>query len=127
MTFLEAHMKLGHPSIQETKKNQSLGWELTNIETKCEACAIGKAKQKGVTKQSNHQVAKRNGERIFLDLTSLKNTEFPDIEDVPKPYWRIIVDERTQMKFSEFYATKKQMVEPTCEFINYLKNQNFNQ
>ena len=32
-----------------------------------------------------------------------------------KPNWRILVDERTQTKFSAFYETKSDMVEPTCE------------
>jgi hypothetical protein len=32
-----------------------------------------------------------------------------------KPHWRIMVDERTQLKFSDFFKTKSGMVEPTCE------------
>ena len=34
---------------------------------------------------------------------------------VTKPNWRIIVDERTGMKFSDFFDKKSGMVEPTCE------------
>jgi hypothetical protein len=34
---------------------------------------------------------------------------------VTKPNWRIMVDERTGMKFSNFYAAKTGMVEPTCK------------
>jgi hypothetical protein len=32
-----------------------------------------------------------------------------------KPNWRIMVEERTQLKFSDFYPTKNRMIEPTCE------------
>jgi hypothetical protein len=38
-----------------------------------------------------------------------------------KPYWQIMVDERTQMKFSDFFVTKRGMVEPTCKLICTLK------
>jgi len=125
LSYQEAHAKLGHISINETKRiSKSFGWRLTGDEEKCEACAIGKAQQKGVTKSSSHQSASKNGERMFLDLSSVKNTEFPEVDRVPKPYWCIIVDERTQMKFSSFYSTKNEMVEPTCEFFNMLKNEN---
>jgi len=124
MTYLEAHSKLGHVSVNETKRiSKSLGWTITNEDQRCQDCAMGKAQQKGVVKKSTHQIATKNGERMFLDLSSVKNTEFPEMDVVPKPYWRIIVDERTQMKFSDFYSTKNEMVEPTCEFFNKLKNE----
>jgi hypothetical protein len=32
-----------------------------------------------------------------------------------KPNWRIMVEERTQLKFSDFYPTKNGMIEPTFE------------
>ena len=34
---------------------------------------------------------------------------------ITKPYWIMLVDARTRMKWSNFYATKEGMVEPTCE------------
>ena len=33
---------------------------------------------------------------------------------VTKPYWRILVDEQTEMKWFNFYATKDELVEFTC-------------
>ena len=119
MPLMEAHSKLGHISISETKRiSKQLGWRIDDEYERCEACAIGKAQQKGVTKRSNHVIATKNGERVFLDISSVKNTEFPEVEVTPKPYWRIIVDERTQMKFSDFFTTKNGMVEPTCKLFN---------
>ena len=61
---------------------------------------------------------------MFLDISSVKNTEFPEVEVTPKPYWRIIVDERAQMKFSDFFTTKNGMVEPKCELFNIWRDNN---
>ena len=36
---------------------------------------------------------------------------------VNKPNWRLITDQRTGMKFSDFFATKNGMIEPTCEIF----------
>ena len=54
---------------------------------------------------------------MYLDVGWLrpKNKE----NRLYKPYWRIIVDERTQMKHSAFFNTKKGMVEPTCELFQH--------
>jgi hypothetical protein len=40
------------------------------------------------------------------------------VENVPKPYWRIIVDKRTQLKFSDSFSSKSGMIEPTYILIN---------
>ena len=51
--------------------------------------------------------------RIFLDIAMIKKQKGGP--SVTKLNWRIMVDERTGMKFSDFYASKTAMVEPTCE------------
>jgi len=78
----------------------------------CEACAAAKAKQKNVPKVSDHVQSTENAGRVFLDIATVKSPkEGPKVRN---PNWRVIVDERTQMKFSGFFATKNGMVEPTC-------------
>ena len=79
----------------------------------CDSCAAGKAKQKNICKESDHQPAKNSNERIFLEIATLKS--MPNGPTVTKPNWRIMVDERTQLKFSNFLDTKNGMIEPTCE------------
>ena len=37
-----------------------------------------------------------------------------ELEEAIKPYWLIMVDEKTQLKFSDFFTTKHSMIEPTC-------------
>ena len=115
MNFNEAHDKLGHMSNTLTKATaKQLGWQLIGAIKPCESCAIAKAKQKNVPKKSEHQIATKNGERIFLDISSVKTMEKLD-KTASRPFWRIMVDERTQLKFSDFFDTKDGMVEPTCE------------
>jgi Reverse transcriptase (RNA-dependent DNA polymerase) len=58
--------------------------------------------------------------RIHLDISSVRNHDYED--STSKPYWQIIVDERTQMKFSDFFASKNGMVEPTCQLVQNLRN-----
>jgi hypothetical protein len=50
--------------------------------------------------------------RIFLDLASVKTPK--GAPRIAKRNWRIMVDERTGMKFSDFSAMKEGMIEPTC-------------
>ena len=123
MTADEAHQKLGHVSQKSVVAiSKYLGWKIKGTATQCEACAVGKARQRNVEKRSKHIIAKEAGERIFLDIASIKeNNEFFEVEDgkpTSKPYWRILVDERTQLKFSDFFCSKKEMIEPTCELLN---------
>jgi hypothetical protein len=120
----EAHQKLGHISIAKTKRiGKSLNWNIVDDIKKCELCTVGKAKQENVIKKSNHETAAEAGERIFLDISSVKNREFPEMESTSKPYWRLLVDEKTQLKFSSSHATKKGMVEPMCELFEKRKTE----
>jgi hypothetical protein len=41
-----------------------------------------------------------------------------------KRYWRILVDEASQFKISDFFEIKNAMIEPTCEKSFNLKEEN---
>ena len=100
---------------------KNLNWKLKlGGSLVCEACNITKAKQKAVVKISELDPVKRSGERIYLDISSVKAPS--GIPQPSKPRWRIMVDERTNLKFSDFFATKDGMIEPTCMQINKWKN-----
>jgi hypothetical protein len=121
LSYTQAHERLGHMSSAHTKATaKQLGWTITGVVKPCESCAIAKAKQKNVPKASEHVVATENGQRVFLDISSIKIMEDTD-KPTTQPYWRIMVDERTQLKFSDFYLTKDGMVEPTCEQLHRWK------
>ena len=56
----------------------------------CDACSAGKAKQKNVPKASEHEAARENNERIYLDIATVKK---PNGTSVTRSNWRIMVDE----------------------------------
>jgi hypothetical protein len=80
----------------------------------CTACTIGKAKQKAISFTDSDDVKEMDTKtRIYLDLSSIKKPK--DIKQIHNRHCRILVDEKTQMKFVDFFETKNGMVEPTCE------------
>ena len=103
MNINKAHDLLGHSDEQKVRDTaKALNWELTRGNLKvCQSCAAGKAKQKNVPKQSEHKPSTKNGERVFLDIATVKKPSGTNIR-VSKPNWRILVDERTGLKVSDF-------------------------
>ena len=64
--------------------------------------------------------SKQVGERLFLDIATAKAPKGV-MQKASRPQWRIIVDERSKMKFSGFFPKKSGMVEPKCELLNKWK------
>jgi hypothetical protein len=115
MTIQQAHDRLAHSGEENTRITAAeLGWTIMRGMLKpCDACSTGKAKQKNVPKISTHKMANNNEPRVFLDIATVKSPKGGP--KVNKPNWCIMVTEREQLKFSDFYDTKNGMVEPTCE------------
>jgi hypothetical protein len=127
VTEHQAHQMLGHMSMVRTRQIASmLQWRLTDKMGVCASCAEGKARQKNISTKTKRNTNVENSGRLHIDLSSIKHSESLEPEQITKPYWLIIVDERTQMKFSEFFSHKNAMIEPTCqqliEWINSGKN-----
>jgi hypothetical protein len=40
-----------------------------------------------------------------------------------RPYWSILVEEKAQLKFSDFFETKIGMIEPTFELFTQWKSE----
>ena len=106
----QTHDKLAHCGEDLTRRTaEAHGWKLTMGGLKpCEACTIGKAKQKNVPKITKVEPLKEGENRIFHDIATVKRTK--NQPNVTKPNWRIMVDGRTGLKFSDFFATKNGMV-----------------
>jgi hypothetical protein len=115
ITIEQAHVRLGHSSEDVTRKTaNALNWILTKGTLKpCDACAAAKAKQKNVPKTSSMAPSntKKDESRIYLGIATINR---PDKKQVFKKNWRIMVDEQTGTKFTDFYETKAGMIEPTC-------------
>jgi hypothetical protein len=89
---------MGYLSVQQTKEvSKNVAWKFAAEMPKCSDCAIGKGKQKSVSKKSNHVVAEKVGEWLFLDIAAVFEELDSDvsIETTRKGYWRFIVDEGT--------------------------------
>jgi hypothetical protein len=125
LTIQQAHDRLGHFGEDATRQTaKQLGWELTKGSLKpCESCAAaGKAKQRNIPKDNNGESLKLHESRIYLDIATVKKKEGQP--NATKANWRIMVDERTRLKFSDFYANNNEMVEPTCEqFVRWKQTQ----
>ena len=116
MSIEKAHRLLGHLNEEETRRTaKALGWELTRGTLKpCDGCTKGKAKQRNVPKVSDHVKSTESNGRIFLDLSKVVDPNETS-KSLYKKFWRIMVDEKTGMKFSDFFEAKSGMVEPTLE------------
>jgi hypothetical protein len=118
MTIAQAHGKLGHFNEDATcKAAKQMGWKLKPGALKsCEACAAAKAKQKNVPQISEGTPPENGKNRIYLDIATVK--QHKGMPRATKPNWRIVVNQQTGLKFSNFFDTKNGMVEPTCEQIH---------
>jgi hypothetical protein len=121
LSIMKAHNLLRHCSEDMTRMAaKKMGWILSGTWKPCEACAAGKAKQKNVPIESKHKPATKGENRIFIDIAMDKRTK--ESPNMTKPNWCIMVDERTGMKFSDFYETKNGMIELTCAQWNKWKS-----
>ena len=114
MNIMNAHGLLGHCSEDMNHlATKAMGWVFFGSWMLCESCAAAKAKQKNVPKKTKHRKAAKGENQIFLDIATVNRTK--DGPPVSKPNWCIVVDERTGIKSSDFYATKVGMVKLICE------------
>jgi hypothetical protein len=125
MMIDQAHVRLGHMSEDATRKTvKALNLILTKGTLKacdaCAACAATKAKQKNVPKTSSMTPSnmKKDESQIYLDIATINR---PHKKQVYKKNWRIMLDERTGTKFTDFYETEAGMIEPTCAQLHCWK------
>ena len=120
MSVLQAHKKLEHINARATVQiAESLGWVLTGNQTiNCASCTTGKAKQKSLNKvKIPDPDDKKNWYRAYLDISTVKKAE--NMPTPPNPNWQIIVlGTNMQLKFSHFFKSKNNMVEPTCKLMH---------
>ena len=109
------HAQLGHINERDTREiAKILQQPLQNLKfTACEACARAKAAKKPlkviqVKHKPKHQWDGKS--RMFLDISTLKRqlSKKKHIKlPINKPNWRLMVDERTQLKFSHFLQNQE--------------------
>jgi hypothetical protein len=115
---------LEHGNEESTRKRaQELGWILTLGTLKfCLHCVKEKAKQNHVCKESTAPKADVPGGRVSFDLSKITISKSDDAEFKLTNKWlKVVVDEATGKKGTNFTPTKKRMVECTCEFMHKMK------
>ncbi len=114
-----AHDCLGHLSKDVTCKIAAqLGMELSRIAFKtCEACAIGKAKQRNIPKEALSKKATIFNGRLGHDLSKIKAPEGMEVT-INKSNWHIMVDKAMGFKRNTFFKTKAGIIERMCQTMH---------
>ena len=126
MSYKEAHDILGHLGEEATKATAKfIGWIITGDVPACEACAVGKAKQKAVPQVTSIEPLQMGDRRVHLDISTLKPRPGDEEKSgaIAKSNWRLIVDAITKKKYSGFFKTKDEMIEPTCMLFKRWKDE----
>ena len=113
----DAHELVGHPGKDvtcEIVKGLNLNMQPGPMGT-CWAWTVAKAKQKNVVQFSLHEHCQVPGERLFLDLSSIRAPVW--VAAISNSSWIILVDESTNLKISHFFHRKDQMTEATCKLL----------
>ncbi len=104
-----AHKCFGHMNeIATCKTAAQLEMEFSRTGfAMCESCAIGKAQQRNVPKESLGEKATTFNGRLGHDLSKIKVPEGLDVT-INKPNWHIMVDQSLGFKRSKIFMTKNE-------------------
>ena len=83
----------------------------------CEACAIGKAKQRNIPKEALEEKATIFNGRVGHDLSKIKATEGMEVT-INKSNWHMMVDKATGFKRSAFFETKDGIINYMCKMMH---------
>ena len=93
----------GQPLMTDTAKYY--GVNVTGIVKKCLSCSLEKIRKNNIPKK-NESTAKIPGERMYLDISSMKDETLGG-----RRHWAMLVDEATRCKHSFFLKKKSDQVD----------------
>ena len=82
----------------------------------CKHCAIAKAKQRNVNKDTSAKKVEQPNKRWSHNIATIKPPTKSGLT-MTRLNWHILVNKHTGTKFSAFYPQKNNTVEPMCERI----------
>ena len=112
-----AHKVFGHTDTKTTKATAAeLGWKLTTRTMPlCGACALAKARAKGVKKKAPKK-ASEPGERLFIDLSGPYKKSQAQSE-----YWLLVIDDFSGKAWSAFLKSKTHAGKLVKDHIKFLE------
>ena len=114
------HELLGHPNkvvVNSTAKKYGIKIK-SSLDQPCEHCAEAKSKKKKISKLNLSNVATTRGERISIDISSVKTTSKGG-----NKFWLLIMDEFTECIWSYFIKRKSDLPQVVYEWIMRATNQ----
>ena len=117
MFLKDAHAKLMHVNEATLKQTAlRLNWDLLDADhsDECISCAIGKAKQKKVSKTTESKETKV-GERLFIDISSVNIESYGGSR-----YWAIVVDDYSNYEWCVFMKKKSMLTHKILPIIKEL-------
>ena len=116
LSIMDLHERLGHVSINTTKKTaKEFEWNLTGETLVCESCAMAKARQANISKD-NKQSTKRPGEKLYMDISKVQTESIGG-----RKFWLLLVDEFTKFKKSIFLKQKSETKDAVMKYLGFLK------
>jgi hypothetical protein len=104
--------------IATRKIAAQLGMELSRTGfAMCESCAIGKAQQRNVPKESSGEKVTTFNGRVGHDLSKIKVPKRLDVT-INKPNWHIMVNQSLGFKQSNFFLTKNEIINYMCQTMH---------
>ena len=134
MSVRLVHDVSGHTTKVDSKITMKyLGYNVAQEDMQpCSVCAEAKVRQKNLpTRILSSQVIRMNvpipsevNGKVNLYISTVKALKGIKVT-ATRPQWRMLTDQRTQMKFSAFYQKKNDMVEHTCEIFKRWKQKGY--
>jgi hypothetical protein len=114
------HKILGHCGEASARlTGKALGYKVNGTFDTCEACSIGKARQKSINKQWKGD-SSVPGKRLYIDISSIQGVSFGGAK-----FWALVVDDFLGYCWSYFLRAKPELKERIVDVVKELKNVKF--
>ena len=128
MNITKAHGVFGHvhkDAVRRIANHININVTRRKL-AQCKHCDKSKAKQKSVSKESHYKKATEVCERIYMDLSKVTvPKQDGTMFNINKKHWKSVVDEKTGKKWCDFTATKKEMLDQMCQWLNSMQARGF--
>ena len=121
VSYAKMHALLGHVGedrIRATAKKLKL--QLTGRVSKCEDCAVSKARQTNLNQEAENK-STVPGQRLLFDISSIKGKSYGGAK-----FWLLVIDEATDYCMSIFLTKKNHLGKEMLKLLRELKTKGYN-